>query len=378
MRTSTLSSTLTDNWSLQLVAEHLLGRVDPNRDATIIDVSDAGMLVEHVVPNGALQLLAFADFLEQLVFADSLMVLDGWLDPWRDQSPDMDLLLNSGIIRALSADHVAIDEAHEGYLRELCSIPAIAEEHSRTKSLWLDGEPTVSGQVINGTAHYLAIADCTNRTYWPHPARGRLLRRTLHSQSARRARVEHHLSTLVNESRVKLRRMLGQRNEVLALSYAMPAAAVLCFAESSTVISPLQVALQVRNNAAFVALRETLNRTAIEAQKDLSKALKTIAELERTLMEAERELGMNSPPLTVDVSFSTFTGGPSVELPLRAPGALARPLWNPRHTAVLTRLIRAGRLPVSQLLRDRFGLGSARVLRAIDALTSDEAVPPLG
>lgn len=371
-----LTSTLTDNWLLQIVAENWTRAVDPSGDSTVMDVGADGALAFVQAPAGALQLLAVSDLLEQLVFADSILVLAGWLDPWRGRSTELDLLLSARIIREFSSDHELLRDNHGRYLDSVCSLRSVAEEHQASMEAWQRGVPRWSGQVINGTAHYLAIAEATNRSYWPHPARARFLRRTLYGNPAARAPLVASLENMVSESRVRLQRALGHEMSVLKLSYALPSVAVLCFAEAREDVTPFHVAMQLREDPAFRALRDSLNSASLHIATDIRGATKAIRELADALEYVERQLHLKPQQSgTIDVQFNTFLGGPVVGLPLPVPSFMKKPIVQPQHTGVLTRLILAGAVPVPELLRRQFGLGNARVLRALELLTRDDPLP---
>jgi hypothetical protein len=91
--------------------------------------------------------------------------------------------------------------------------------------------------------------------------------------------------------------------------------------------------------------------------------------LTRAVAELAKRLPLGADAdAKMDIKLTTFSTGPSVAVPMTVPEALQRRFPQPRHMSILTRLVRAGRIPLDELVRRAIGVADRRIVDGIKRL----------
>lgn len=367
---------LTDNWLLQHVAEIVTCSKDPRVAASVLALRNAETLEVHTVPLGALQIASLCSLLELVVLAGHVYVMQGWTDAWRGRASSLDLLLDAGVIRELDPDADAVSQAHEDYNRQFCEFPAIQREHLAATDAWVRGEPVFPGQLINGTAAYLALARTTGYAYWPHPARAIMLAGTLYDYRRRPNPLFSKLDEVVRTTRIKYCQAIGTHYKLAQLAYSVPSMAIACLFGAQDASGAIQAAVQLRESADVRALRTLLNRASaetIEASTGLEEAAKV---LDDAVARVEKELGIRKAEHSeVALEWNLLEGGVSVTGPLKLIRQIAESVVAPKHTAILSRLVRTGRLSAEDLVHRALGIRDRSIIDGLRMLNALQAPP---
>ena len=267
---------LTDNWLLQNAAGLVSGDEDPSEEASWLQVLPGIGLTITDTLRGAIQVECLMSLLGQIVLNELIYLMPGWTDSWMGKSSALDGLRARDVIGQVTYDEPTKKRRRVNYLDEWCLDPPIQRAHQESLEAWARGESTVTSQIIGGTASYLAIADETKLPYAPHPVRGLFMNQTLYSASWRSdGLVKFH--ELVDESRVKLTRLLRPTSSVTQLTYSVSSVAMLCLLESSSSAGPLEIACQLREEREVKSLRSTLLELSLAmADSDARTAMATI------------------------------------------------------------------------------------------------------
>jgi hypothetical protein len=361
-----VNATITDNWLLQTSAEILERLVDPSTRAEWIEVDGAGVLRTREITLGTMQVLCLASLLEQIVFCDTMHVMNEWSASWAGRSRQLAALLDSSIIREFDPDGTDLRDRALHYQKALCRSPLIAKAAEVAELVFQAGQGSFAGQVLNGTAPYLAQADTYGFLYCPHPVRARFLEQVLY----RRPRVadpRERLNTIVNTARVKLAERLGQDQAVTTLTSRTSSIAMLCLRESSQQSSPILTALQMREADEFKRLRRTFGemQAAIDRGDDrgVRTYLRHVKSLEDALHEVERRLRLRHLDARDGLSEINVWKG----LPIRVPDALRRPVIAPRHTTAINRLVTTAATDLGRVLEQSLGIRDPQVVEDLNS-----------
>ena len=354
------STTLTDNWLLQNAAELLARSGDPGAPAEWVDIAPDGSLQRIPFCAGAVQTMCLMSLIEQVVFCDSLLVLKDWVDAWRGEAPQIDKLLNSGIVSNLDDALVDVSERSAVYRQTICRSKRLLEESRRAEIVFKRGEPDFAGQVLNGTAPYLAYSDALMHAYTPHPIRARMLERTLYRISPYFS-ARQRLEELVNGTRIKLHRRIGHDAIATTLTTSLPSIALLCLQESSEDSSPIDTALEMRDSAEFRSLRSALHEMQLalagENAHGTEVYLDHVHALERAIREVERQLHLRELDEKDGIAEIDAWRG----IKMKVPDFARRPLIAPRHTTAIYRLVVSGGPGAAAILEKSLCLGDPRV-----------------
>jgi hypothetical protein len=343
--------TVTDNWLIQDAATVLTQADDPLKRIKCVDVIDGALTTRDTI-QGAVGILCLAELLEQIVLSSEIGVLDNWSEAWRGVRGFQPILTQN----IVQLHDIAEDDARKSqYLDELMQNTSLVEG--------LVEETWYATIVTNGSARYLALAEFIGRPYVPHPLRARFLARTIWRPTAAASDV---VDTIINRARVKLHSIARPTSKLTQLVCSMPSFALLCLKESSVAgKSPLDVALELRQESAVIAFREDLSDVETALKTDDASALgDLVVQFETAVLEVERKLRLRRHDEAVD--------GPAtvnvVDLPIKVPSFLHRPVAIPKHTGIVRRLVTTGMYDLGEIIARSLGIRSAPLLAALAEL----------
>lgn len=348
-------SVVTDNWLLQNAAELVAGNTDPLSVAAIPKVH-ANELTSTETRLGTVQFRCLTSLLEQITLADSLFVLEGWTDTWTGRLAELDALFGT-VVRPLGSRDAVTMELRNEYQSMLCSHEPIRKAYNAAEEALRRNVPLPGGQVTNGTAVYLALADLKNCAYAPHPARAAFLRQTLYSSTAWPPRAATKVLERLSKARVKLLRMLRGDAEISSLEYSISPIALRCFAESSASSRPISIAAQLRSDDRVRELRACLHECAQALASDPPRAAVLMESLEAAIADAEKRLRIEALGPTDGPSHITV-----FKLPLPVPDVLRRVRTPRTHSAVMQDFIQSGTRQVREIVAEGLGIRNRVVL----------------
>jgi len=355
------SVTLTDNWLLQNAMEMLEQTVDPSSEAEWLDISEDGSLLHRPISAGAIHTMCVVSLLEQIVFCDSLHVMTEWMDAWAGESKQVDALIRNKIVSGFRFADVNTDERTENYRRTLCRSDSLRKITDEADEVFKAGSSHFVGQAFNGTAPYLAQADLTGYAYAPHPVRARILEKTLYKVSPAFS-PRQKLEEIVNTSRIKLQKRIGIDSVVTSLATRMPSIALMCLSNSSPTSPPIETAIQLRDSTEFRSLRSSLHEMQKALAEDYTKTanvyLDQVHALESAVREVERRLKLRELDNGDGVAEIDVWRG----VKARVPSWLRRPVFPPRHTTAVYRLVTAKSTDIRRLLDRSLGVTDPRIV----------------
>ncbi len=292
------ANVVTDNWTLQVVAGLLSGKDDPTAPAQWL-AAGAGQkgASSGLLPAGVFQIECLVNLLEQLLFGERLFVMEGWTEAWAGKVRELDILLpeESGILQTLPfIDPPEFDRCKKQVLPTLLVNPGLEEWYRTGIGGFPRGVGDYWAQVVDGVADYLVLCQAVHGAYAPHPARLGFLRSTrwrMPELGSWRTKGIVQFNEIVDEARVRLTQCMRHGQRAVELAAIVPSAAALCLAESSDRTSPVEVALEMRDQEEVRELRKALHAlTAANAEGDSRLIRKGVFRFEDSVKRAERAL----------------------------------------------------------------------------------------
>lgn len=361
---ATGSITLTDNWLLQNVAELLEQSIDPGSEAEWLDIASNGTLIHRPISAGAVHTMCLVSLLEQIVFCDSLLVMNEWIDAWAGESQQIDRLLKNDIVVGLESSDTDLESRSRQYRHIICRSDALTNESNRAEEIFRNGESDFVGQVLNGTAPYLVHSDSLGYAYSPHPVRARILERTLYRISPFLS-ARQRLEEIVNNARVKLHHRIGYDSIATILATRLPSIALLCLQESSQNSPPIETALQIRESSEFGRLRSALHEMQVALASESTNGTEVYLEhsraLEAALREVERRLRLRELDSEDGIAEINVWRG----IKARVPELLRQPVITPRHTTAIYRMVLSSGPSTTRILNKAVGIGDPRIVKDI-------------
>jgi len=354
--------TITDNWLLQHCAELLSQSEDPLDSAHWIRHNHSDRCIDAVpVKRGVLQLQSLACLLEQIVFSDTLFVMEGWTEHWSGMSLELDALLQLGFIKDIPMDTRELQPLQAKYIDAMCHEPYLRAIHERSVELFNSGEPQFEGQVIAGTAPYLALSENRGLTYCPHPVRAKYLESELFLHRWPLQAIDEY-EHLVNEVKVQMFRRRSHDREILTLLTTMPSIALFCLLNCDQNTSPIRTACQLRSDDTFKQFRSFLHEIQMNIDDGDTKAkVAKCRLLKKAVDDTAKRLGVAQQDRDngqVSVNFLGFG------LSVKAPEWLDTPLKRPLHSSTIYKLLAINEHKnLDNALRKAFGLRSKTLLQ---------------
>jgi hypothetical protein len=254
-------SLISDNWSLQNVAELLVdGPSDGIAEAIKVDKA-AGTHALEPLPGSVVSFEALFDLITDIVLRDQLLVDNKFVSTWKGVSNDLDKLVENEIVRPIEflAQPEQLDGPREEFVRRLCVTKSIKALHERNTRDWSRvqevSDPLLSATLWGG-AGMLARAFVSEKGYSPHP-----LRRRLFQQANIVLGVEDATSNLVGvirEKRASLSNSVFGGDSLYALRLSLPPIPMLVIREANSISQILPMAVQMRGE--FQELRDWLRQ----------------------------------------------------------------------------------------------------------------------
>lgn len=364
---------LTDNWLLQSCAEILEG-TDNSNDLAHWAIVENQKLKWFETCADAIRVESLCALIEQIVFCDKLIVMSGWTNTWEDKSPQLQTLLGCQLVKEFDPSDDEASALSKHYLTQLCTVPAVAQEHELADAAWQRNEPIYSGQFIAGSTGYLAQSNLNNYSYTPHPVRARFLRSAMYRDENLYSNSRYVLNFWVDKSRTKLVNRIGPASSVTTLICRLSSIALLCLRESKTTL-PLITALQLRDSDEFRRLRQTLHEMQLaiarEDEVGVKKYNKLVHLLEKAISEVERSL--KSRALGDQDGIAEISVYKS--LPVKIPSWMRVPLIAPRHTTAMYRLVATAQLDLREVLKSSLGIDNPRVVQDLIEFSQDHGHP---
>jgi len=354
--------TITDNWLLQNCAELLSRSKDPFDQAHWLRTNHSHQCIDAVpVKFGVLQLQSLACLLEQIVFSDTLFVMEGWTKHWRNVSSELDELFQLGIIKDVPMETVDLQPLQSKYIDAMCQQPYLRAIHERSIERFNSGEPQFVGQVIAGTVPYLALSESRGLTYCPHPVRAKYLESELFLHH-RPSRAIDEFECLVKTTKVQLLRRRSIDREVLTLLTSMPSIALFCLLNCDQNTSPVRTACQLRSDETFKQFRTFLHEIQISIDIGDTKAkMAKCRLLKKAIDDAAKRLGVTQRDReTGQISVNILGLG----LSINNPEWLSASLKRPRHSSTIYKLLAVNEHKnLGDALRNAFGIKAQTLLR---------------
>jgi hypothetical protein len=262
---------LMDNWTLQHVGELLCtGLIEDDASDLVLTKNGKSYRYETASAD-AVRFQALCQFLNNLVFADSLFVDEMFAHTWKAFTPLAEAHSAQVIITKPFQDcQDEWSKTREAMADELCVNPALLKQHNKNKRMYAatgKADDELLSQLIWGGAGMLARADYFRLPYVPHPARERLFRSTVFMQGPSAASVQ--IDNFITSERLKIHKRIDGSGYLTSLHLPPIAVQIIDAATETTDI--IKTARQVRTN--YTALRKWLARLQQALDCDDTKAI---------------------------------------------------------------------------------------------------------
>lgn len=358
------SSVIFDNWAIQNSVLLLTKSVNPLAKAPWLTFDD-GDIGTKSASVAAVSFHCLCSFLENLVLYDKILVKSGWSSGYKNKIKELDDLLNSKVIEELEENPETSKEHKEyiEYLSKDARIESIIDWCAKTKN---DYDANYIGLIINGAVAYLSMSASTGFAYTPHPLRKLFLNDKLYKLTSPRGVAINKFNELINNSRVRLKNKMDSNSFLLHLSTKIPAISLFCILESTDQVSPIKVACQLKEDKNFSKLREKLNyiNTLFHAN-DTEKYIKEVTCLETVIKHAEKKINLRK--LGENDGFSSLTF--FKYLPVKIPESLRKPIFTPKHTVSIAKLIKTVNADIRNKLQNLFGSASISIIEDLELLS---------
>ncbi len=364
------SSVIFDNWSIQnsvdLLTQH--SNLSGTAQWVVFDKKATGFDDKVVeIKSGSVAALSFhclCSLLENIVLYDKILVKSGWSSGYVNKINDLDDLFSSKIIEKFGKEPKKYQECNKEYINYLSKDQRIETIIGKyTTNVKKDPVLNYMGQIIQGSIDYLSLSDSTDITYTPHPLRKIFMNDTLHNLTFPRNVASNKFKEYINNSKVRLINKVDSKSFLLHLSTKTPPIALFCILESNVQISPIEIACQLRKDESFLKLKEKLNYiNSLFHENETEKYLKEVAYLETVIEYAEKK--MNLKKLGENDGFSSLTF--FKYFPVRVPEALRKPIFTPKHTVSIAKLIKTTNVDIRNKLQSLFRDSSTSIIEDLE------------
>lgn len=351
------TSCITDNWILQNVAELLRRDLDPLQSATWIACDDkTQQVINNSISWGAIAVQAFVSFLEQIVFCDQIYVLKGWTNAWIGEHEDLDHLFNCNYIKELDDATSEIAGFKDEIYNSLSRKTYVKERMLGAETAFLSNNPTFFGQVVNGCVSYLALAEHKSLAYCPHPVRAKFLEKEIYYNNVP-ADGFLLFENLFRDSRVNLVKKRIYDDTVITITTKMRSIALYCLLESSEDVNPIKTACQLKNDNDFRLFRAMLHELQVSHSENNKLYIKRCAELGKTIEYVEKKLGLKRMSDYDGLSQVNIMG-----LPVKVPSKLRFPIFKPKHSTIVYKLLCSQAKDIKGALKKCFGINHPSII----------------
>jgi hypothetical protein len=360
------TQTITDNWLLQDVVDLLNREKDPLQNTCWLQCDDnQEKIMAHDISFGAIAIQSFIAFLEQLVFCDAIYVLKDWTDAWLGKHQDLDDMHQFGYIKELDAEDGQIENLRLQYLNDMSRKPYISNEMKIASREYEKGNPLFLGQVAIGSSVYLALAENKSLVYSPHPVRGKFLQSELYYQNNWPYKEFAKFEELFRTARLSALSRTVSNSMAITLSIRMSSIALYCLLESSESNNPIKTACQLKNDDDFRSFRYMLHEIITTLDDGLEAYVKRLSHLEELIGFVEKKLGLKKLTDTDGFSQLNILG----QLPVKVPKKMRFPLFRPKHSSIVFRLLGSHRKDLRNVLAKCFGIANPKVIKDLISLT---------
>lgn len=364
------TNTLTDNWLLQSVAEFLSGSVDRSEYWRWL-WSDIEGVYHGQIKAGAFQIDCLTTILEQVLFANNIYVMKEWIPSWHAHDTDLNLLHSFGdtsIIKELSVQDQNIVETKSRWLNDILFSQQLREKFEEGMEKFSSGEQDFWSQVVNGVAEYVSLSSANKLCYAPHSARAGFLKSTLwftKPDEAYPSRGVNKFNLMIDKERIQLSETLGYDATLTNLNTRIPSGALLCIQQSSEQISPIKIALQMRDHPEIRAVRTMLHELSEELIKkglgENSKHTELINQLEDDIRKASNLLripkSMGGDDKCVNQIVRQFNYEKNFGSKIIHKGNTIN------HSGILMDLLDTGSLQTRRILESKFNIKDHQIIR---------------
>ena len=266
------TNTLTDNWLFQSIADFLSGKSDPSDNWGWIS-SDALGVYDGSVKAGAIYIDSLTTLLEQILFANNIYLLEEWIPSWYSQNTELNKIYSpnqESIIKTISLKDINIQSQKDSWLKSILITNKLREKYLEGMEMYERGENNFWSQVINGIADYISISSVHNFAYSPHPVRKRFLKSNIwyvpNGQEYPFPGIRT-FNNLINRKKISLSTTRGSDSLLTNLNVKIPSGALFCIQESSNTLSPISIALQLRNETEIKSIRIMIHELSMAMVK---------------------------------------------------------------------------------------------------------------
>lgn len=239
---------ISDNWSLQYIAELLTKGLDEADSHYIIIDREKDSHEYKPVASAIIYIESLFDFLTDIVLRDQIIVEEKFEHTWRRHGSPLIMAANAGVIRSFPflGDDEMLKRPRDEIVNRLCVTSTLKRDHKENTSGWEKNRVTPNkylSQTLWGGAGMLARGFVYEKGYTPHPVRKRFL---IEAGIAIGNDAAVRLSNLMDEKRASIASAHRNNDELHTLTISIPPLPIRIIQESSTPNDLVTVALQIR------------------------------------------------------------------------------------------------------------------------------------
>lgn len=242
------NSIISDNWSLQNIAELLIQGLD-EAESNFITIDRNNDTHEYKsIATAIIFIEALFDFLTDIVLRDQIIVEEKFEHTWRQYDSPLIMLADAGVIRSFPflIDFERLKKPREEIIDRLCVTGTLKKDHKENTSGWEKNRVTpykYLSQVLWGGAGMLARGFVYEKGYTPHPVRKQFF---IEAGIAIANDAVFQLCNLMNEKRAAIASAYRNNDELHTLTINIPPLPISIIQESNKPNDLIRIALQIR------------------------------------------------------------------------------------------------------------------------------------
>lgn len=299
-------SVISDNWSLQNIAELLNSGIDESEAHYITIDKENDSYSYEASMSAIINTEALFDLITDIILRDQILVEEKFVNAWNWEGNPFQEALSQGVIRPYPflVDYKKLSPPRDEFISRLSLTSDLKKDHEENRLGFLKDRFTPHGylsQTMWGGAGMLARGFVYEKGYTPHPVRKRFFSEAGIMVSGEDSVLK--LNNLVSEKRASIASIYNKGSELYALSVNMLPLPIRVIQESSSARDLINVALQLRKE--YQELRDWLNfyQLALSdgSYKDIIKFSKILQSISKYVDSTIGKVDSDAPTFTAGI-----------------------------------------------------------------------------
>jgi len=299
-------SVISDNWSLQNIAELLSSGIDESEAHYITIDKENDCYSYEASMSAIINTEALFDLITDIILRDQILVEEKFVNTWNWEGNPFQKALSQGVIRPYPflVDYKKLRPPREEFISRLSLTSDLKKDHEENRLGFLKDRFAPHGylsQTLWGGAGMLARGFVYEKGYTPHPVRKRFFTEAGIMVSGEDSVLK--LNNLVSEKRASIASVHNRGSELYALNVNMLPLPIRVIQESNSARDLIDVALELRKE--YQELRDWLNcyQLALSdgSYKDIIKFSKILQSISKYVDSMIGKVDSDAPTFTAGI-----------------------------------------------------------------------------